>query len=104
MLQIPQLEEQLLLSLVPPDETDQRDIVLEVTSSAHCSLVTLLVIISGSVLCTVPSRIFAEAKHILLYQEKIVCWFFCMYQGSCGTLMTSAFTTGSVSICVNPVL
>ena len=31
MVQIPELEEQLLLSLLPTDEADQRDIVLEVT-------------------------------------------------------------------------
>lgn len=33
VVQMPKLEEQLLLSLLPRDEADQRDIVLEVTYS-----------------------------------------------------------------------
>ena len=37
-VQIPELEEQLLLSLLPTDEADQRDIVLEVTSIVLQSL------------------------------------------------------------------
>lgn len=31
MVQVPKLEEHLLLSLLPQDEADQRDVVLEVT-------------------------------------------------------------------------
>lgn len=47
MLQIPQLEEQLLVSLLPRDEADERDVVLEVrqatfVSWACCVLVQIL--------------------------------------------------------------
>ena len=34
-MQVPKLEEQLLLSLLPQDEADQRDIVLEVLITKH---------------------------------------------------------------------
>ena len=34
LLQIPQLEDQLLVSLLPKDEADERDVVLEVRPNA----------------------------------------------------------------------
>lgn len=41
-MQIPKIEEQLLLSLLPKDEADERDIVLEVNSSAFYEYVVQL--------------------------------------------------------------
>ena len=41
-MQIPKIEEQLLLSLLPKDEADERDIVLEVKSSAFYNCVVQL--------------------------------------------------------------
>lgn len=68
MVQVPKLEEQLLLSLLPQDEADQRDIVLEVLNhQAHHDFVSC----SLARLCCVAVGIFAMATTFSWEEEAV---------------------------------